>query len=116
MLHYLVELYTPNAAWQRLPIAQRHQFLGAIQDAMAGLSAMGVEMLALAATQSGIAQASAHQFLGIWRFRDTQARDALLAGILASGWYGYFNHVNAASDAGGFATHMAALAEFTQPG
>ena len=116
MQHYLVELYTPNAAWQRLPIAQRRQFLGAIQDAMVGLSGRGVEMLALAATQAGIAQASAHQFLGIWRFGDTQARDALLAGIQASGWYGYFDHVNAASDAGGLAAHMAALAEFTQPG
>lgn len=110
MSHYLVELYTPNAAWKALPIEQRRQFLGNIGSAMSGLSNLGVEVLALAETESGIDQSSEHRFLGIWRFPDQQARDALLAGIKASGWYDYFDHVNAASNTGGFEPHLAALA------
>lgn len=110
MSHYLVELYSPNAHWQALPAAGRQQFLDAVQTAMGGLSALGIELLALAPTQAAIAQASGHRFLGIWRFPDPQARDALLAGIQASGWYGYFDHQNAACEAGGLAEHMAALA------
>jgi len=47
----------------------------------------------------------------IWRFPDTAARDALLAGIKASGWYGYFDHVNAASGTGSLESHLKALAE-----
>ncbi len=110
MPHYLVELYTPNAAWEALPVEQRQQFLGNIGNAMGGLSRLGVEVLALAETESGIDQSSEHRFLGIWRFPDQQARDALLAGIKASGWYDYFDHVNAAGNAGSFEHHLAALA------
>lgn len=109
MSQYLVELYSPNAAWMELPTAQRQQFLDAIAGAMGSLAAMGVEVLALAETDAGLDQASPHRFLGIWRFPDTAARDALLAGIKASGWYGYFEHVNAASGAGGLEGHLQAL-------
>ncbi|MTI72431.1 MAG: hypothetical protein FH747_02055 [Stenotrophomonas sp.] len=41
---------------------------------------------------------------------DTQARDALPAGIHASGGYTCFDHTNAASDEGGFAKHLQQLA------
>lgn len=110
MSHYLVELYSPNAAWKALPTEQRQQFLNGIQAAMGGLSSLGVEVLALSETDTGIDQASEHRYLGIWRFPDQQSRDALLTGIKASGWYGYFDHVNAASDAGGLTRHLTVLA------
>ncbi|MDR0259016.1 MAG: hypothetical protein LBI76_04365 [Comamonas sp.] len=107
---YLVELYTPNATWQALPAAQRQQFLAAIGQGLGQLSSLGIELLSLAPTDAAIAQASPHQFLGIWRFPDPQARDALLAAIEASGWYRYFAHVNAASGTGAVDAHLAALA------
>ena len=107
---YLVELYTPNAAWQALPAAQRLSFLAAIGQGLGQLSSQGIELLSLAETDTAIAQASQHQFLGIWRFPNPQARDALLAAIEASGWYQYFDHVNAASSAGTVDSHLAALA------
>ena len=110
MSHYLVELYTPNSAWRALPADSRQQFLDGIQAAMGELSSLGVEVLALGETDTCIDNASEHRFLGIWRFPDLQARDALLAGIKASGWYDYFDHVNAACNAGGFEHHLAALA------
>ena len=109
MSHYLVELYTPNVAWNALPTEAREQFLAGIQTAMGSLASLGVETLALSETDPTIDQATEHRYLGIWRFADASVRDALLAGIKASGWYGYFDHLNAASDAGGFASHMAAL-------
>jgi hypothetical protein len=109
MSQYLVELYSPNARWQALSAAQRTQFLGGIQSAMGALSALGVEVLALDDADPRIDRATGHRFVGIWRFPDQQARDALLAGIKASGWYDYFDHVNAACGAGGFASHVAAL-------
>lgn len=107
---YLVELYTPNAAWQALPAAQRQRFLAAIGHGLGQLSSLGIELLSLAPTDAAIAQASPHQFLGIWRFPDPQARDALLAAIKASGWYRYFAHVNAASGTGAVDVHLAVLA------
>jgi len=88
MPHYLVELYTPNADWKALTAERRQQFLGAIGTAMSGLSNMGVEVLTLTEIEPGIDRGSEHRFLGIWRFPDAQSRDALLAGIKASGWGG----------------------------
>ena len=109
MSHYLVELYTPNATWNALLVEQRQQFLANVANAMVGLASMGVEVLTLAETEPHIDQGSEHRFLGIWRFPDQHARNALLAGIKASGWYDYFDHVNAASSAGSFEHHLAAL-------
>jgi hypothetical protein len=110
MSHYLVELYSPNSAWKALPAEQRQQFLSGVEAATGALSSVGVEVLAMGDTDASIDQASEHRFLGIWRFPDQQASEALLAGIKASGWYNYFDHVNAASSAGGFTSHLAALA------
>ena len=109
MSHYLVELYTPNAAWKACSTEERQQFLNGIAAAMGNMSNMGVEMLTLSATEPAIACASEHHFLGIWHFANPQARDALLAGIEASGWYNYFDHVNAASSSGSFTQHLAEL-------
>lgn len=110
MPHYLVELYTPNTAWQILPAPQRQQFLAHIGQGLGQLSSLGIELLSLAETDAAIDHSSGHRFLGIWRFPNPAARDALLAAIQASGWYQYFDHVNAASSAGTVDSHLAALA------
>lgn len=112
MSHYLVELYTPNADWKALPAGQRQQFLDNIQAAMGKLSSLGIEALTLTELEHGIDQSSKHGFLSIWRFPNLQARDALLAGIKASGWYAYFDHVNAAGVQADFATHLKKLVNF----
>ena len=111
MSHYLVELYTPKPAWLDLPALERSRYLAGIQDGMRGLSGLGIEILALCRTESGIDQASEHRFLGIWRCPDAQARAALLAGIKALGWYDYFDHINAAGSSGDLAAHLAELAD-----
>lgn len=110
MPHYLVELYTPNAAWHALSEAQRSAFIQGIQSGMGSLAQWGVELLTLAETDTTIDNAAPHRFLGIWRFPDAQARNALLAGIAASGWYGYFDHINAAAETGNMQQHLQALA------
>ncbi len=110
MSHYLIELYSPNAKWKALPVEQRQQFLNGLQDAMGGLASLGIEVLSLTATEHDIDQASDHRFMGVWRFPDQQACKALLVGIKASGWYEYFDHVNASGAEGGFAQHLGDLA------
>ncbi|RMX17484.1 hypothetical protein EBQ34_03885 [Vandammella animalimorsus] len=103
---YLVELYTPNAAWLALPAKLRQAFISQINQGMQGLAGAGIELLSLAPTAKNTPHASAHRFLGIWRFDNAQARDALLAGIEASGWYLYFDHLNAASATGALQEHL----------
>ncbi|AOY95544.1 hypothetical protein BKK79_27765 [Cupriavidus sp. USMAA2-4] len=108
--HYLVELYTPKPAWRTLAPEQRERFLAGIAQGMQGLGALGIEILSLGRADAGVERAAGHRYLGIWRCADAAARDALLAGIEASGWYGYFEHVNAAGGGGGLASHLAELA------
>ena len=86
-----MELYTPNAAWKALPAHDKQAWLASIQTAMGGLARLGVEVLSRNAIVSGTAHNSEHQFMGIWRFESPDARDALLAGIEACGWYQYLS-------------------------
>lgn len=109
MTHYLVELYTPNAAWHALSQAARKTFLENIGASMGPLTEMGVRVLTLAPTDTRIDTPSQHRYLGIWSFPEPGVRDALLAGIRASGWYTYFDHENAAAATGDFTSHLVDL-------
>lgn len=108
-MHYLVELYTPNAAWKALDSEERQQFLAAVGKAMSELSSLGIEVLTLAEAEADIDHNTPHRFVGIWRFPNAEARNTLLQGIQASGWYEYFDHINAACPSSSFEQHLAAL-------
>lgn len=108
---YLIELYSPKPAWLALTRDQRHIFLEGIGAGMANLAAAGIEILALSQTRAEITCASPHQFVGIWRFSSPELRDTLLEAISNSGWYHYFDHINAASDGGDFIHHLKELIE-----
>ncbi|HZX78203.1 DUF6616 family protein [Lysobacter sp.] len=95
MACYLVELYSPNATWNALPREGRIQFLNRVAAGFAKLPTGNVEVLALTETDRAIYRATPHRFLGIWRFDNPESRDALLSAIRATGWYEYFEHVNA---------------------
>lgn len=109
MPYYLIELYSANSNWLNLSIEKRKQFLDEIQKAMGPLMNRGIEILTIGQTDNTVDKASAAKFLGIWQFPDIQTRDALLAGIKASGWYDYFDHLNAACSSNSFTEHMEAL-------
>ena len=109
MTQYLVELYSPNARWTEQSSDQRKAFVDGIKNGMAGLATLGIEALALGEIDRTVDHSGEHRFLGIWRFPTPAARDALLAGIRASGWYEYFDHTNAASSGGSLEQHLADL-------
>jgi hypothetical protein len=109
--HYLVELYSPNAAWHALSQEARQAFLAGIGQAMGSLLDMGVKVLTLGQTVPNLDEGSAYQYLGIWEFPAPEVRDALLAGIKASGWYQYFDHRNAATQTTSFEDHLTSLVQ-----
>jgi len=109
MSHYLIELYTPNSAWNALSKNERKQYLGNVATAMGGLLELGVKPLTLTQIDTAVEQHSEHLFVAVWHFPNLATRDALLSGIKASGWYNYFSHVNAAGIETSFAEHLDAL-------
>ena len=106
MTCYLVECYTPNARWLALSRDEREAFLRQVQQGMTALAENPMEILTLACNASDIDHGRVHHFLGIWRFGNEQARDALLQGIAASGWYDYFEHENFAAAESGFGEYI----------
>lgn len=74
------------------------------------MAAARIELLALGDIDPDTARTSGYRLVGTWRLGDTAGRDALLAGIAASGWYDAFVHVNAATVGDGRADHPAGLA------
>ncbi|MBU9688844.1 hypothetical protein KTF23_03120 [Burkholderia multivorans] len=112
MSHYLVELYSPSPGWEILSDDHRRVFLDGIAKGVAELGTPGIEMLTLGEVASDVPRSTHHRFVGIWRFPDAAARDALLQDIHDRGWYRYFHHVNAATQAGGPGEHLYTLASY----
>lgn len=112
MSHYLVELYSPSPDWEILSDDHRRAFIDGIAKDMTELGKLGVEMLTLSEVDPDVPRSTHHRFVGIWRFPDATARDALLQGIHDSGWYRYFHHVNAATRTGELGEHLHALTSY----
>lgn len=110
MTHYLAELYTPTPAWLALSPEARQQFFEAIGAGMAGLSALGVEPIALGETDATTLHGASQPFFAIWRGPDASAIDALVQGIAASGWHDYFETVNATGAGVSLTAHLSQLA------
>lgn len=110
MPHYLSELYTPRQAWLSLDAVERHSFFEAVGNGLADLAELGVEPLAFGEVDAAVLHAAAHRYFAIWRFPNETARNALLAGIAASGWHDYFETINATGLGTDLAGHLAQLA------
>lgn len=112
MTHYLAELYTPKPAWLALDAQDRQSFFAGIGAGMAGLSALGVEPIALGEVDTKVLHAPPQSFFALWRCADEAALGALVSGIAASGWHDYFETVNAGgagTDLLGHLTQLAAM-------
>ncbi len=111
MSHYLIELYTPKPSWLTLTDDAKQAYLDQVKQGMAALSAAGVQVLALAPAQPNTQPQydSRHRYVGIWAFPNDELRQMLLQGIAASGWYDYFDHVNASVNDGDLNSHLADL-------
>lgn len=110
MSHYLVELYTPKAAWLTLADADRSAYFDAVGAGMASLSSQGIEALAFGESDATHPYAATQQFFAIWKFPTKDALKALVAGIDASGWHNYFDTVNTAGSGVNMSDHLAQLA------
>ena len=106
-MEYLVELYTPKPAWLVLPETERSAFLEGVQEGMGVLFAGGgIDLIGMGETVADVEHGSGHQYFALWRFASATARERLLEGIAASGWYEYFDHVNTVGRAGEIAAHF----------
>ncbi|WP_349627718.1 DUF6616 family protein [Rhodopseudomonas sp. BR0C11] len=74
-----------------------------------GLLALGIEPLAFGEVDAAAPYTAPQRFFAVWCAPDRASLDALLAGIAASGWHGYFATVNAAGAISDLAAHLGQL-------
>ncbi len=110
MAHYLAELYTPKPAWLALDAEGRQNFFAGIGAGMAGLSALGIEPIALGEVDATVLHAPSHTFFALWRCPDEAALGALVSGIAAAGWHDYFETINAGGAGTDLPGHLGQLA------
>ena len=110
MPHYLLELYTPKAAWLALAAEDRRAYFDAVGAGLASLSSQGIEAITFGETDATYLHSGSQQFFAVWKFLDADALKVLVASIAASGWHGYFDTVNIAGVGVPMADHLAQLA------
>ncbi len=109
MSYFLAELYSPKPAWLALSAAQRNDYFASIGPAVAALCDSGTEIIAMGEVSPGKSHTAVQSFFALWKFPDKASLDALLDGIGASGWYEYFETVNASGVGCDFPTHLSQL-------
>ena len=97
MKHYVVEHWSYKPAWIELSQEQRASFLGGIREAMQQITDAGIRTLGFGRLDHSVDHAhKGYDFWAVWEMDSIEACDAFFAGVAASGWYNYFDHVNTA--------------------
>ncbi|MGW1365436.1 DUF6616 family protein [Streptomyces chartreusis] len=93
-----LELWRPRPQWLELPVSEREAYLKILGTGMAELAAAGVEVVGWGSTNPNVDNDSGYNFFAIWRM-SSEAEVALFSNIVASsGWYNYFDQVNATGE------------------
>lgn len=90
-----IELWTPNDRWKELSVDERRAFMEGVGGAMAQMNEAGIETLGWGAIDGDTPFPIDHRYVAVWQAPDRAAIEMLEQGIEASGWYGYFDQVNA---------------------
>ena len=96
-MNILIELWRYKDSWLSLDQLQRADFLEKIGSTMGELEKAGVKCLGWGDLDPVTDQAVPYDFVALWQGTDQAALDFMLAKIKESGWYDYFDHVNARS-------------------
>lgn len=97
MKHYVVEHWSYKPAWLELSQEQRASFLASIRQAMQQMASAGIRTLGYGRLDHSVDCANkGYAFWALWEMDSIEARNLFFAGVAASGWYNYFDHVNTA--------------------
>jgi len=99
-MYTFIELWTPNDTWKALSSEDRQAFMEGVGGAMEQMTAP-ITTLGWGWIDSDTPYPIDHEFVAIWQAPDREAIGMLEAGVEASGWYSYFDQVNARAELSG---------------
>jgi hypothetical protein len=94
MTHIFIELYSENQKWAAMPEDSRSQYIENVIVAVGQVAALGIEVLAYGANESGVHNRAPYDFFAIYKVPDPAALAMLQDAIQGSGWYDYFDQIN----------------------
>ncbi|MEW2502861.1 haloalkane dehalogenase [Amycolatopsis sp. NPDC047767] len=99
MQQLFIELYKYKPAWLELSAAERRRFAMALPTALGSLQERGLEILGYGPNDPATDHRADFDFFSVYRLPDAELLRELQAGIAESGWYDYFEQVNAGGPA-----------------
>lgn len=97
-MYTFIELWTPNDTWKALDPSERQAFMEGVGGAMQQMTEAGITTLGWGTIESDTPLRTDHDFVAVWQAPSKEAITMLEAGVEASGWYDYFDQVNARAE------------------
>lgn len=97
-MYTFIELWTPNETWKGLTSEQRQAFMEGVGGAMGGLLAAGITNLGWGNVDVDTPMSVGEQYVAVWQAPDLDTLKLLESAIAGSGWYDYFDQVNARAE------------------
>ena len=100
-MYTFIELWTPNDTWKALSAEERSAFMEGVGGAMEQMTAAGITTLGWGAVDDDTPYATDRQYVAVWQAPSKEAIETLEQGVQGSGWYDYFDQVNARAELAG---------------
>lgn len=97
-MYTFIELWTPNENWKALSADERTAFMDGVGGAMGQMSEAGIETLGWGVVDPDTPVPTEQRYVAVWQAPDKAAIEMLEQGVEASGWYTYFDQVNARAE------------------
>jgi hypothetical protein len=95
MQHIFIELWKFKDTWRDAGIDARAEYVEKLAPMVQGMVEAGVEIIAWGYNDETVDRRVDYDVFGVYRLPNRELFEQLQAGVAASGWYDYFEHVNA---------------------
>lgn len=110
-----IELYNYAPAWLNLSERERRDFVAVVENAVAEMESGGVRVIGFGFNSLKTDRRAPYDFFCVYTMPTTDFARTFEAQVEASGWYGYFDQVNASGPAQSVAAALAANVAGARP-
>ena len=97
-MYTFIELWTPNDTWLALSAEDRQAFMEGVGGAMEQMTAAGITTLGWGVVDDDTPYPAEQRYVAVWQAPSLEAITMLEEGVEGSGWYQYFDQVNARAE------------------
>jgi haloalkane dehalogenase len=94
-MYLYVELWKPREAWKALPVQERSNYMSQLGPAIGELTKIGVELIGWSLNDSETSHRADYHYIAVWKMPSQDAVRQFEHVVEQSGWYRYFEQVNA---------------------